>query len=205
MCSKRWAKPVRPLRSSFEPTWYQTWTLTTGRELSGASTTCRPFSSVWDSILSWGGVTSGRAAGAWPDSVIASRRPSVLIAHLSSSEPELKPRPTSYRTGNRATGQPDNRTLIYSMSRFSRGAFRRRSTSGRSRNSSAGTSRRRPMRLLVPPALVFDERAATSRRSPWLSGSRRDGGRPGACPPLLPCRCRRTAGPAALRPLRCSR
>ena len=34
MCSKRWAKPVRPGRSSLEPTWYQTLTPTIGVRLA---------------------------------------------------------------------------------------------------------------------------------------------------------------------------
>jgi hypothetical protein len=32
MCSKKWAKPVRPALSFFDPTWYQTETCTIGVE-----------------------------------------------------------------------------------------------------------------------------------------------------------------------------
>ena len=76
MCSKRCAKPVRPFFSSFEPTRYQTCTLTTGRDVSGASTTCRPFSSVCDSIVRLGGVT-GACATASEGVRIARRAPAV--------------------------------------------------------------------------------------------------------------------------------
>src|SRR4029079_13668066 len=41
MCSKRWAKPVRPGRSFFEPTWYQRLTATRGRLRSRGKTTRR--------------------------------------------------------------------------------------------------------------------------------------------------------------------
>src|SRR5215208_4633263 len=42
MCSKRWAKPVRPGDSFFEPTWYQTLTPTTGVEWSSWKMTLSP-------------------------------------------------------------------------------------------------------------------------------------------------------------------
>ena len=42
-CSNRWAKPVRPAGSSFEPTWYQTDSATTGALWSSWTTTFRPF------------------------------------------------------------------------------------------------------------------------------------------------------------------
>ena len=42
MCSKRWAKPVRPGFSSFEPTRYQRLTATTGVLWSSWSSTVNP-------------------------------------------------------------------------------------------------------------------------------------------------------------------
>src|SRR5258708_33667744 len=41
-CSKRWAKPVRPGFSFFEPTWYQVLTATTGVLWSSCTSTVRP-------------------------------------------------------------------------------------------------------------------------------------------------------------------
>jgi hypothetical protein len=46
MCSNRWAKPVRPARSFFDPTWYQISACTIGVEWSSRSTTWSPFGSV---------------------------------------------------------------------------------------------------------------------------------------------------------------
>ena len=54
MCSKRWAKPVRPGRSSLEPTWYQTLTPTIGVAWSSCRMTCRPLGSVYFSNFSSG-------------------------------------------------------------------------------------------------------------------------------------------------------
>src|SRR5688500_19923027 len=45
-CSKRCANPVRPGTSFFEPTWYQTSTVTVGVDRSGARMTFRPLGSV---------------------------------------------------------------------------------------------------------------------------------------------------------------
>ena len=50
-CSNRWAKPVLPTSSSFEPTWYQTLTAAMGIEWSSCRMTSKPFDSVnfsWD-------------------------------------------------------------------------------------------------------------------------------------------------------------
>ena len=41
-CSKRWANPVRPISSFFEPTLYQTFTATVGVVLSGERMTVSP-------------------------------------------------------------------------------------------------------------------------------------------------------------------
>jgi hypothetical protein len=46
-CSNRWAKPVRPTSSFFDPTWYIISTDTVGVAWSSASTTVRPFESVY--------------------------------------------------------------------------------------------------------------------------------------------------------------
>ena len=46
MCSNRWANPVRPGTSFFEPTWYQTLTATVGVVRSCDRMTVRPFGSV---------------------------------------------------------------------------------------------------------------------------------------------------------------
>jgi hypothetical protein len=46
MCSNKWAKPVRPFFSFFEPTWYQISQCTIGVEWSSSRTTLRPFGSV---------------------------------------------------------------------------------------------------------------------------------------------------------------
>ena len=46
MCSKKWAKPVRPGRSFFEPTWYHIWRCTIGVEWSSRKTTVMPLGSV---------------------------------------------------------------------------------------------------------------------------------------------------------------
>ena len=46
-CSKRWAKPVRPWSSSFDPTWYQMLTAAIGREWSSCRMTCSPLGSVY--------------------------------------------------------------------------------------------------------------------------------------------------------------
>ena len=46
MCSNRCANPVRPGRSSDEPTWYQVFTATTGTEWSSCRSTCSPLGSV---------------------------------------------------------------------------------------------------------------------------------------------------------------
>src|SRR5215207_10625664 len=43
MCSKRWAKPVRPGRSFADPTWYQRFTATIGAVWSSDSVTNSPF------------------------------------------------------------------------------------------------------------------------------------------------------------------
>src|SRR5215207_10081517 len=43
MCSKRWAKPVRPGRSFADPTWYQRLTATIGAVWSSESVTNSPF------------------------------------------------------------------------------------------------------------------------------------------------------------------
>jgi hypothetical protein len=57
MCSNRWAKPLRPWRSSFEPTWYQTWTFATGTEWSSWRITLSPLASWCSRTLISGGVT----------------------------------------------------------------------------------------------------------------------------------------------------
>ena len=54
MCSNRWAKPVRPGFSSFEPTLYKTFTDTTGVLWSSWRMTVRPLGSVYFSTLSSG-------------------------------------------------------------------------------------------------------------------------------------------------------
>jgi hypothetical protein len=58
-CSNRWAKPVRPGFSSFEPTWYQTFTTTSGLERSWWRIKRIPFGST---KRSKGIDTSGLAA-----------------------------------------------------------------------------------------------------------------------------------------------
>src|SRR5438046_2023870 len=45
MCSKRWAKPVRPATTLAGPTWYQMLTATTGRRVSFRRMTSRPLAS----------------------------------------------------------------------------------------------------------------------------------------------------------------
>ncbi len=60
MCSNRWAKPVWPGRSFFEPTWYQRLTATSGRDGSRCRTTLSPLSSVWRSIASGAGTSVAR-------------------------------------------------------------------------------------------------------------------------------------------------
>src|SRR5262245_60647608 len=45
-CSNRWANPVRPGTSSFDPTWYHTSTATSGLERSTCRITGSPFSST---------------------------------------------------------------------------------------------------------------------------------------------------------------
>ena len=62
MCSNRWAKPVRPGRSFFEPTWYQTFTATIGVEWSSCRITCRPLGSVYFSNGTAGSGAAARAA-----------------------------------------------------------------------------------------------------------------------------------------------
>src|SRR5580692_698304 len=59
-CSNRWAKPVRPGTSSFEPTWYQRSTATSGLDRSVWRITRSPLASsyVSNSILSIGAGTS---------------------------------------------------------------------------------------------------------------------------------------------------
>ena len=63
MCSNRCAKPVRPARSFFEPTWYQSSACTIGVEWSSRNTTCRPFASVVIVYSSFGGRTAAFARG----------------------------------------------------------------------------------------------------------------------------------------------
>ena len=46
MCSNKCADPVRPGRSSPDPTWYQMFTDTTGTEWSSWRITCKPLGSV---------------------------------------------------------------------------------------------------------------------------------------------------------------
>ena len=46
MCSKRCAKPVRPGASRPVPTWYQTYTATSGSEWSSCTTTLSPLGRV---------------------------------------------------------------------------------------------------------------------------------------------------------------
>src|SRR5688572_25165082 len=57
MCSKRWAKPVRPGSSFAGPTWYQTFTPTMGSRLFSQRITSRPFGSSYFTtfILTLGG------------------------------------------------------------------------------------------------------------------------------------------------------
>src|SRR6187455_407445 len=70
-CSKRWAKPVRPGRSFFEPTWYQTFTATMGQFWSAWISTSRPLSSLWrtNGMFMLGGAAVGVIVLAIPPSV----------------------------------------------------------------------------------------------------------------------------------------
>src|SRR5271169_1594360 len=68
MCSKRWAKPVRPGRSLSGPTWYQRSTATRGRRWSSWVRTTRPLGRVNFSYLSSGtlrGFAAGRVSAAF--------------------------------------------------------------------------------------------------------------------------------------------
>src|SRR5687768_10951277 len=63
-CSKRCAKPVRPSFSSPEPTWYQTFVVTTGTEWSSWMMTVRPLGRVSTVAgAGRGGRCAGRGAG----------------------------------------------------------------------------------------------------------------------------------------------
>ena len=53
MCSKRWAKPVRPGLSRPEPTWYHIFTLTIGVEWSSCRMTLSPLSRIWREYSIW--------------------------------------------------------------------------------------------------------------------------------------------------------
>src|SRR4051794_1474875 len=63
MCSNRWANPVRPARSFFEPTWYHEFTWTIGSLRSTCRITWSPLGNVYFSNASLG--TSGEGALAW--------------------------------------------------------------------------------------------------------------------------------------------
>ena len=54
MCSKKWAKPVSPCRSFFDPTWYVRQTVVRGAAGSWLRATFRPFASRYDSTGSCG-------------------------------------------------------------------------------------------------------------------------------------------------------
>jgi hypothetical protein len=64
-CSKRWAKPVRPGRSFFEPTWYQTFTATMGALWSSCTTSVSPF---WSRK-----VVKGMSGISWASAPVAAR------------------------------------------------------------------------------------------------------------------------------------
>src|SRR5580692_11763904 len=67
MCSKRWAKPVRPGRSLSGPTWYQRSTATSGRRWSSWVRTTRPLGMTNFSYLRSGtfrGLAGGRVSAA---------------------------------------------------------------------------------------------------------------------------------------------
>src|SRR5580692_9105619 len=81
-CSNRWAKPVRPGTSSFEPTWYQRSTATSGLDRSVWRITRSPLASAYvsNSILSIG---AGASAG------IMARIDARLASKARSSERPL--------------------------------------------------------------------------------------------------------------------
>ena len=95
MCSNRCAKPVRPGRSFFEPTWYQRLTATSGRRGSGGA---RP-GGRWRA----GGARVAAGSGGGGDR--ASR--AVKGAQCRSAQPVVKPgrrqRPASWCRGPRLT------------------------------------------------------------------------------------------------------
>src|ERR1700674_5853136 len=64
MCSKRWAKPVRPARSFFEPTWYHWFTFTIGSLRSTWRITWSPFGSVYFSNSTFGALAVAFGAAA---------------------------------------------------------------------------------------------------------------------------------------------
>src|SRR5688572_25891602 len=61
MCSKRWAKPVRPAASLAGPTWYHVLTATTGSSGRRVTITCRPLGSVNVSTATRGTCTGAAA------------------------------------------------------------------------------------------------------------------------------------------------
>ena len=75
-CSKRWANPVLPGRSFFDPTWYQTLTATMGALWSSWTMRTRPFGSTkrWKAIL---GVSIPGAAATEVD--LAARAPAAGV------------------------------------------------------------------------------------------------------------------------------
>src|SRR5262249_23243884 len=97
-CSKRWAKPVLPLGSCFEPTPYQIETATTGALRSVCTTTRRPLSRV---NCSYGMSTSlasspgdaGAACAPARGSVPTAAKASAMSVNLSMrNPPSLSPR-----------------------------------------------------------------------------------------------------------------
>jgi len=81
MCSNKWAKPVLPGRSFFEPTWYQTLTATIGVERSSCRMICKPLGS-WYFSKAISGSRTALAGSAAPAKVEA--QASVIITIIGS-------------------------------------------------------------------------------------------------------------------------
>src|SRR5438105_3793019 len=85
-CSNRCANPVRPGRSSPDPTWYHVLTATTGVEWSSWRITSRPLGSVYFSNRTAG--TSPAAPGArWAAWALWARRAGWADAGRARSDP----------------------------------------------------------------------------------------------------------------------
>src|ERR1700738_3254259 len=86
MCSKRWAKPVRPGRSLSGPTWYQRSTATRGRRWSSCRRTTSPLGMVYFSYFSSGtfkGFAAGRLSAALAMGAMAKpHRSAAAVTHL---------------------------------------------------------------------------------------------------------------------------